>query len=67
MVVVVVLPTESSFLSSQMEKSTLHKGLKLSGRTVLPDDFAEMGACDLVLTRRNMRKSTGDFGSKERS
>lgn len=48
-------------------KSTLQKRLKLSGRTVLPDDFAEMGARDLVLTRRNMSKSTGDFGSKESS
>jgi hypothetical protein len=52
--VVVLLPTESSFLSCQMERSTLHKGLKLSGRTVLSDDFAEMGACDLVPTRRKM-------------
>lgn len=65
--VVVLLHTESPLLSSQMAKSTLHKGLKLSGRTALPHDFVEMGACDLALTRRTMSKATGDFGSKERS
>lgn len=40
------------------KKSALHKGLKLSGRTVCPDDFAEMGTSGLGLTRRTMSKST---------